>query len=167
MNEVLSGAMAEIQTAVKLVDEISVENDKNFNDLKRETEKFKVSAGDEKKTVLVVDDDKTHLASAKGMLEQDYEVVTAQSGQEALSHFHQGLVPSVVLLDLVMPNMDGWDTFQRIKDISKLHRVPIAFYTSSEDPQDRLRAEQMGIDDYIRKPCKKSELLERIGKMIK
>ena len=167
MNEVLSGAMSEIQTAVKLVDEISVENDRNFNDLKHETEKFKVSVGNEKKIVLVVDDDTTHLTSARGMLEQNYEVVTAISGQEALAHFHHGLTPSAVLLDLVMPNMDGWDTFQRIKAIGKLHRVPIAFFTSSEDPRDRERAHQMGIDDYIKKPCKKSELLERVEKMIK
>jgi len=167
MNQIISGAMAEIKSAVGLVDEMSAENDKNFNDLKRETEKFKVSIGDEKKIVLVVDDDTTHLTATSGMLEKDYDVVTAKSGNEALAKFYQGLVPNLILLDLVMPGMDGWDMYQRIKAISNIHHVPIAFFTSSDDPGDRVKAQQMGAVDFIRKPAKKSELLERVAKNIK
>ena len=133
----------------------------------RETVKFRVSVGNEKKTVLLVDDDVTHLAATKAMLESDYEVITAKSGHEALVLFYQGLVPNLILLDLIMPDMDGWDTYERVKAISNLHAVPIAFFTSSDDPQDRIRAQQMGAADYIKKPTKKSELLDRIGKLIK
>ena len=167
MNQIISGAMTEIKTAVGLVEEMSAENDKNFNDLKQETEKFKVSTGEEKKIVLVVDDDNSHLVATRGMLEQDYEIVTVKSGQEALVHFYQGLIPNLVLLDIIMPDMDGWKTFQRIKAISNIHHVPIAFFTSSEDPQDKAHAQQMGAVDYINKPINKSELLERIRKVIK
>ena len=166
MNNIISGAMTEIHTAVKLVDEMSVENDKNFNGLKRETEKFKVATGDEKKIVLVVDDDTTHLTATSGMLKRDYDVVTIKSGSEALTKFYQGLVPNLILLDLVMPGMDGWDVYQRIKAISNIHHVPIAFFTSSDDPGDRVKAQQMGAVDFIRKPAKKTELLERVGKLI-
>ena len=166
MNKIVSGAVLEIQSAVKTVNEMSTENDRNFNELKQETKKFKVSTGNEKKIILVVDDDATHLTATKGMLDQDYEVVTVKSGQDALVHFYQGLVPALVLLDLVMPDMDGWNTYQRIKAISDIHHVPIAFFTSSEDPQDRTRAQQMGAVDFIKKPTKKTELLERITKLI-
>jgi DNA-binding response OmpR family regulator len=100
------------------------------------------------------------------MLYKDYEVVTAKSGYDALSLFHRGLIPHLVLLDIMMPNMDGWGTYQRIKALSNLHKVPVAFFTSSDDPEDKIRAEKEGAVDYIQKPVKKSELLERIAKLI-
>ncbi|MDR2965158.1 MAG: methyl-accepting chemotaxis protein [Treponema sp.] len=166
MNEIVSGAMGEIKIATKHVDEMSNENNRNFNDLKVETEKFKVSSGNEAKKILIVDDDATHLTAVKEMLGITYEIFTAKSGMEALNLFFGGLVPNLVLLDLIMPDMDGLDTYQRIKALSNLHHVPIAFFTSSDNPQDRLQAKAMGAVDYIMKPAKKSELLERIGKLI-
>jgi methyl-accepting chemotaxis protein/ActR/RegA family two-component response regulator len=166
MNEIVSGAMAEIQTAVKHVDEMSVENNRNFLDLKKETEKFKTTTGEEKRTVLLIDDDETFLTVAKGMLEDDYEIITAKSGSEALSLFYRGLVPNFILLDIMMPDMDGWDTYKRVRAISDLHHVPTAFFTSSEDPEDMARAEKIGATDYIKKSIKKGELLDRIRRQI-
>jgi methyl-accepting chemotaxis protein len=167
MNEIISGALSEIQTAVKHVDEMSSENNRNFVDLKQETEKFKVSASDEKKKVLVIDDDEIHLVAAKGMLGDTYDVTTAKSCKDAIVLFYRGYAPSLILLDLVMPDEDGWVTYDRIRALSNLHNVPTAFFTSSDDPQDRIRAQQKGAVDFIRKPVKKNELLERIGKIIK
>jgi methyl-accepting chemotaxis protein len=166
MNNIINGAVSQIKIAIKQVDEMSEENDKNFSGLRKETEMFKVSTGDEKKTVLIIDDDQTHLTAVKGMLEKEYEVVTAISGNEALSMFYQGLVPNVIMLDLVMPGMDGWDIFQRIRQISNVHSVPIAIYASSTDESDVAKSKQIGAVDYIRKPCKMNELLERIGKIL-
>jgi methyl-accepting chemotaxis protein len=165
MNEIVSGAMREIQTAVTHVDEMSTENSRNFEELKHETEKFKVTSGNEKKKILVVDDDRIHLEMTKGILGNDYEVITVTSGGEALKLFFQGLIPNLVLLDLMMPNMDGWDTYGRVKEISNLHNVPIAFVTSSNDPKDMSRADEMGAVDYIQKPC--NDLPARVGKLIK
>jgi DNA-binding response OmpR family regulator len=64
-----------------------------------------------------------------------------------------------------MPDMDGWDTYTRIRAINNIHQVPIAFYTSSEDPGDRAHAQNMGAADYISKSAKKDELLDRVGKL--
>jgi methyl-accepting chemotaxis protein len=166
MNNIIHGAMNEIQVAVKHVDDMSAENARNFNDLKQETEKFNVTTGKEKKLVLVVDDDITHLTTTKAMLTNDYEVVTAKCGNEALILFYRGLVPNFILLDIMMPDMDGSDTYQRVKAISDLHHVPTVFFSSSDDPKDKARAHEMGAVDYFIKPAKKSELLERIGKII-
>jgi CheY-like chemotaxis protein len=167
MTEITTGAMSEITATVKHVDEMSAENNKNFTDLKKETEKFKISTGNEMKKILLVDDDPTHLTATSSILEKDYEIVTARSGHDALVLFYQGLVPHLVLLDLIMPGMDGWDTYERIRALSNLHHVPIAIFSASEDPQDRVRAQQMGAVDFIQKPAKKLELLEKIGKLIK
>jgi CheY-like chemotaxis protein len=165
MNEIVSGAMQEIQIAVTHVDEMSAENSKNFEELKHETEKFKVTSGNEKKKILVVDDDTIHLEMTQGILGDDYEVITSASGSEALKLFFNGLIPNLVLLDLIMPGMDGWDTYGRIKGISNLHNVPIAFVTSSDDPKDISRADEMGAVDFIQKPC--NDLLNRVGKLVK
>ena len=148
-------------------DEMSVENNKNLTELKTETDKFKVSSGSEKKKVLIVDDDDTHLTATKGILKKEYDVYIAKSGQEALILFFQGLIPDVILLDIVMPEMDGWDTYKRVKALNDLHTVPVAFFTSSEDPEHIERAKKIGIADYIMKPAKKRELSERIKRLIK
>ena len=166
MNEIVNGALKEIKEAVGHVTEMSAENNRNFEGLKHETEKFKVTTGKEKKTVLVVDDDASQLEMTRTFLEENYEVTTTNSCEKALKLLYQGYDPNFILLDLMMPDVDGWQTYNRMKELSKLHHVPIAIFTSSDDPSDKIRAEKMGAADFIKKPCKKSDLLERIGKLI-
>jgi methyl-accepting chemotaxis protein len=166
MNDIVNGAMREIKTAVVLVNEMSSENSQNFEELKAESGKFKVETGNEKKKIIVVDDDEPILTMAKGMLENDYEVITVKSGKEALSLFFRGLVPDMALLDLNMPDIDGWDTYGRIRDINNLHHVPVAIFTSSDDPADRARAQKMGVVDFIKKPINKTELQDRVRKIL-
>jgi len=113
-----------------------------------------------------VDDDSIHLEMVKSVLSNEYDVSTATSGKEALGLFYQGLVPHLILLDLIMPGMDGWDTFTRIKAISGLHDTPIAFFTVSNDPKDIKHAQDMGAVDYIRKPYQADDLLRRVGRII-
>jgi len=166
INNMVNGAMRQIKTAIHHVDEISVENSRNFDELKAESEKFKVDTGNAKKKVILIDDDKPILTMTKGMLENVYDVTAVSSGKEALDLFFDGFVPDLVLLDLIMPGMDGWDTFKRIRSVSNIHRVPIAIYTSSQNPNDKAHAQQMGVVDYIVKPINKEELMARIGRLI-
>jgi putative two-component system response regulator len=115
-----------------------------------------------------VDDDEIHLEITKAMLESTYDVTIVESCEEALKLLYQGLDPNVILLDLVMPDIDGWVTYERIKGISNLHHVPIAIFTASSDPVDMERAQKMGAADYLKKPMKSSEeLLDRIGKILR
>jgi CheY-like chemotaxis protein len=166
MNEILKG-INQINISVNHVNDMSLENNRNFESLKQETEKFNVDAGDEKQKILVVDDDSIHLEMVEAVLSNDYEVSTAKSGKDALGLFYQGLIPNLILLDLIMPDMDGWNTYNRIKAISGLHDIPIAFFTSSNDQKDIKHAHEMGAVDYIKKPYDKDDLLKRIGKIIK
>jgi methyl-accepting chemotaxis protein len=166
MNEILKG-INQISVSVNHVNEMSLENNKNFESLKRETEKFKNTIGDEKQKILVVDDDAIHLEMVQAVLQNVYDVTTVKSGKEALGLFYQGLVPQLILLDLIMPGMGGWDTYSRIKALSNLHDTPTAFFTASNDPKDIQRAREMGAVDYIKKPYDKDDLLNRIGKILK
>ena len=165
MNVIVNTAVNDIQIAVRNIDEVNVENNTNFSELKKETEKFKISTGDEKKTVILIGGDAAHLAAAKGILERDYEVISAQSGKEALVLFYRGLVPNLILLDLTISGTDGWDVYERIKTISSLHAVPVALFTSSDDMHDKQRGQQMGAVDYIKKPAQKEELLEKAARL--
>jgi CheY-like chemotaxis protein len=166
MNNIVDGAMREIKIAVGNVDEMSMANNRNFEELKVESEKFKIDTGDEKKKIIVVDADENTRAMVTNILGADYEVVTAKSGKEALNLFFQGLVPDLALLDFRIPDMDGWDTYTRIRDINKLHKVSIAILTTSEDTGDKVRVREMGAVDYIMKPVNKTELLDRVKKLI-
>jgi len=140
MNEVVNSAMHDIKTAVNNVEEISAENNRNFEDLKAEVSKFKVESKDEKKKIIVIDDEQPVLTMVTGMLKNDYDIATAISGKEALKMFFDGYTPNLVLLDLAMPEMGGWETYLKIRDLTKLHQVPIAIFTSSEDPKDKAKA---------------------------
>jgi len=166
MNDILKG-INQINVSVSHVNEMSLENNKNFESLKQETEKFNDTVGNEKQKILMVDDDSIHLEMVETVLSNDYEVSTAKSGKEALGLFYQGLVPQLILLDLMMPGIDGWDTYSRIKAIGGLHDTPIAFFTASSDPKDIQRAREMGAVDYIKKPYDKDDLLKRVGAIIK
>jgi putative two-component system response regulator len=146
---------------------MSHENNQNFESLKNETQKFNVTVGDEKQKILIVDDDEIHLEMVQAVLQDNYDVYTTKSGKDALGLFYQGLVPQLTLLDLIMPDMDGWNTYSRIRAISGLHDTPIAFFTSSSDPKDIQHAREMGAVDYIKKPFDKDDLVNRIRKILK
>jgi len=166
MNEILKG-INQINVSVAHVNEMGLENNKNFESLKQETDKFKDTSGDEKKKILIVDDDNIHLEMVKTVLQNEYDVSTAISGKDALGLLYQGLVPQLVFLDLIMPDMDGWNTYGRIKALSGLHDTQVAFFTSSNDPKDIKHAKEMGAVDYIKKPYDKDDLLRRVGKILK
>jgi CheY-like chemotaxis protein len=165
MNDILAG-INQIKISVNHVNEISLENNSNFESLKQETEKFNNNVGNEKRKLLIADDDTIHLEMVEAVLSNEYDIYTAKSGKEALNLFYQGLVPQLILLDLIMPDMDGWDTYKRIKAISALHDTPIAFFTSSDDPKDKQHAHEMGAVDYIKKPFDKDDLLRRVGRIL-
>ena len=123
-----------------------------------------------KKKVLVIDDDEISLTIAEAMLQNDYEVITAKSGETALGkfrHVRHGFIPAVILLDIIMPYMDGWETFNKIRGISRLKNVPIIFLTSVKEIEGHKRAIDMGADDYIVKPYIRNDLIKRIKAAIK
>jgi len=165
MNDILTG-INQINVSVSHVNEMSLENNKNFESLKNETEKFNDTFGNEKQKILMVDDDTIHLDMVKEVLHDKYDITTVISGKEALGLFYQGLVPQLILLDLIMPDMDGWNTYDRIKAIGGLHDTPIAIFTVSDDPKDIEKAREMGAVDYIKKPYDKDDLLKRIEKIL-
>jgi CheY-like chemotaxis protein len=121
---------------------------------------------DEIKKIFLVDDDEIHLSMLENMLKNKYEVVTAKSGKDALEYLLKGAVPNLILLDILMPNLDGWETFNRLRAISFLKDVPIVFLTSVTESAEVEHAQEIGAADYITKPYKKDDLLGRVEKIL-
>ena len=114
-------------------------------------------------SVLVVNDfEATRDAIVTLLQTKGLETVGAQSGPDALDLFQAGMRPCVVLLDLRMPGMDGWETWERMKAVPKLARTPVVIL--SADKADDARAKLAGIRQFLRKPIDGRDLLAAIEK---
>jgi len=118
------------------------------------------------KKILVVDDDEFQLLFADEILKDEYDITTAKSGQEALSILSKGYIPHLILLDVLMPEIDGWETFNKIRGIGLLRDVPIAFFTSLSGEEEKRYASEIGAADVITKPCEGEKLLERVKNIL-
>lgn len=116
--------------------------------------------------ILVVDDDKAILHILENRLIQaGYEVVVADCGEEALTAAQkQG--PALVLLDIIMPGMDGYEVLEQLQDGKKTRKLPVIMLTSKSDTRSVARAINMGARDYIVKPFVPAILLEKIKRNI-
>lgn len=120
-----------------------------------------------KKSILIVDDSELDLILVEHMLDDKYEIFSTQSGKEALDFLLNVNTPDLILLDLIMPEMDGWETFSRIKALSSISHIPIAFITSETGEAEQDRAREMGAVDFIFKPYERYELHERVKAIFK
>jgi len=120
-----------------------------------------------KKKILAVDDSEIDLEILEFMLKDKYTILPTKSGKEALDYLLHFSNVDLILLDLIMPEMDGWETFSRIKDLGNITYVPIAFVTSVHGKEEQDRAKEMGAADYIFKPFSRDELIKRIEIMLK
>lgn len=118
--------------------------------------------------ILIVDDSITTRTLEKNILEAaGYTVQLAVDGQEALSTIATGGVPDLIVSDLVMPRMDGFELTQRIKDDPNMASVPVILVTSLDSPKDKARGIEIGADAYIVKSSfDQNNLLETIEQLI-
>lgn len=115
-------------------------------------------------TILIIEDDPLQLQIIRDTLEAvQYATVGAQDGTEGLRllYHHQ---PDLVILDVMMPNIDGWDVCKRIRELST---VPIIFITVKDSQEDRVKGLKLGADDYLVKPFAPAELQARVEAVLR
>jgi DNA-binding response OmpR family regulator len=117
---------------------------------------------EDKNAVLVVDDDPALLISVWEMLKSDYDVSSVKSGREALEMIEKGYVPDIILLDIDMPGLNGFETLALIGEIEEIHDVPIMFLTGITAAEAEVKGLKSGAVDYIKKPFVKENLLARL-----
>jgi chemosensory pili system protein ChpA (sensor histidine kinase/response regulator) len=117
-------------------------------------------------TVLVVDDSITIRKVTQRILERhEINVVTAKDGIDAVSWMAQS-VPDLILLDIEMPRMDGYEVASYVRGEERLAGVPIIMITSRTGDKHRERAEEIGVNRYLGKPYQEAELMENIGELL-
>ena len=121
---------------------------------------------EERPKVLVVDDEPFNLEIMQEILEEEYEVSYVKSGQECMDLVGT-LMPDVILLDVNMPGMSGYEVCQQIKENTKTTNIPVTFVSALDTLAERLAGYEVGGDDYICKPFEASELLSKVTIAVK
>ena len=122
------------------------------------------NSGTKRYLILVVDDETRIARMIRMNLEHDgYEVIEANSGQQALDMVRSRM-PNLVILDVMIPGLDGYETLQILREISQ---VPVIMLTAKSEEEDRIRGLELGADDYVTKPFSPRELMSRVKAVLR
>lgn len=118
-----------------------------------------------KDKILIVDDESRMRKLIRDFLEREgYNVIEAADGLEAMERFYEHKDISLIILDVMMPRMDGW---QVCKEVRQNSRVPIMMLTARAEEQNELKGFELGVDEYIAKPFSPKILVARVGALLK
>lgn len=118
------------------------------------------------RTVLIIEDEKLIIVSTQMVLEAaGFRVESAINGEEGISKARE-LRPDLVLLDIMMPGIDGWETLTRLKRDPDTAEIPVIIFTAREHARGHQKSAEMGAADYFRKPFEPDELIELVEKHI-
>lgn len=117
-----------------------------------------------KSSILVVDDEEDTVELARMVLEyENYDVFSASNGSEAIDFLTTNEIkPDLILLDVLMPKIDGLEVCRWIKSQPNLKKIPVLLFTAKVGKKDRIAGEEAGADDYINKPFSADDLLSLI-----
>ena len=119
----------------------------------------------QRKKILVVDDTEFNRDLVVQLLEDDYDLVVAENGEAALRKAAEEK-PDLILMDLGMPVMDGWEATRRLKAHSDLKSIPVIAVTSHAMVGDEIEARKAGCDDYLPKPIDEEALIRKVRKFL-
>lgn len=118
---------------------------------------------------MVVDDEPDQIATVKYVLESyknEYEIIGVDSGIKCLELLKNNEIPDLILLDIMMPKMSGWETFNQIKENSSWKNIPIIFLTARTDKVAKKAGGFLG-DDFIEKPFNSKYFIKKIDEFLK
>ncbi len=119
----------------------------------------------EKLKILVVDDESRMRKLVKDFLEKEgFEVIEAADGYEAMDKFYEEKEISLLILDVMMPKMDGWQVCKEVRETSK---VPIIMLTARTQERDELKGFELGVDEYVSKPFSPKILVARVNALLR
>jgi DNA-binding response OmpR family regulator len=119
-----------------------------------------------KPRVLVVDDDEMNVRLLEAILSDKYEVTTAYNGKEALLDVEKK-PPDLILLDIMMPGMSGYEVCKKLKGNNKTLHIPIVMVTALTEKTEKIKGIEAGADDFLNKPVDVNELRVRVKSLLK
>jgi len=120
----------------------------------------------QKPKILAIDDDRFNITTLIGLLENDYEIVVAINGEMGLKAAARA-EPDLILLDITMPDMDGYEVLRRLREDELTAEIPVIFITGLTDAEDEARGLDQGAADYISKPFNESVVRARVRTQIR
>jgi CheY-like chemotaxis protein len=119
-----------------------------------------------KKTVLLVEDNEDNLVVYRTILEHvGYTVIEARDGEEGISRA-QSELPDIILMDISIPKLDGWEATERLKGDGNTSEIPIIALTAHALEEDRMKAMRVGCDGYLAKPVEPRRVVQEVEKLI-
>ena len=119
-----------------------------------------------KKKILVIDDEKSIRFIIENTLKNEFDVISLPNGQEGLSYLEIGNFPDMIICDLVMPELNGFEFLERIKTSGFFDDIPIMILSGREWSQDKIKCFELGAEDYVVKPFNPSEVVARIKRRL-
>jgi DNA-binding response OmpR family regulator len=119
-----------------------------------------------KKKILAIDDEKSIRFIIENTFNKECEVVTLSNGMDALYYIQSGNLPDVIICDVEMPVMNGFEFIKRIRESGFFDEIPLMMLSGKEESADKIKCFEMGADDYIVKPFNPRELIVRIKRRI-
>lgn len=119
------------------------------------------------KLVLIIDDQVIMRKLLEQILKDSYEVVALENGREALEWMYAGNIPDLVVADLNMPEVDGFEYINRIRESGFFYDVPLIVLSGEESSAERIKCLKLGANDYLIKPFNPEELRLRIDNLIR
>ncbi|PWB52525.1 MAG: hypothetical protein C3F06_08200 [Candidatus Methanoperedenaceae archaeon] len=119
-----------------------------------------------KPRILVVDDEKLNVELLEGILSENYEVVKAYNGKEALLEVEKN-PPDLILLDIMMPEMNGYEVCKELKGNKKTLHIPILLITGLTEKTEKVKGFEAGADDFLNKPVDMIELRVRVKSLLR
>lgn len=118
------------------------------------------------RTVLIIEDEKLIIVSTQMVLEAaGFRVESATNGEDGITQARTQ-APDLILLDIMMPGIDGWETLTRLKRDAETSGVPVVIFTAREHSRGHQKSAEMGAADYFRKPFEPDELIELVEKHV-
>ena len=125
-----------------------------------------MSTFSKKYNILIVDDEDTNIMVLTYILEPVYEVISAKNGKGAINAAHMYL-PDVILLDIIMPDMDGYEVISELKNAEETKDIPVIFVTGMRDVPAQEKGFKLGASDYIIKPFSTNVVESKVKNQIK
>ena len=118
------------------------------------------------KTILIIEDEKLIIVSTQMVLESvGFQVEAATDGEEGIKKAKE-IKPDLILLDIMMPGIDGWETLKRLKRDPETQGIPVVIFTAREHARGHQKSSEMGAAGYFRKPFEPDELIELVEKHV-
>ncbi len=119
-----------------------------------------------KKKILVIDDELSIRMLLENFLKKTYNVVTKSDGMEGLAWLEEGNIPDLIVADIQMPNLDGYEFVKNLRSSGYFKHIPIVMLSGIESSTEKIKCLKLGADDYIVKPFNPEELAIRIELLI-